>query len=301
MSPPRYQWRLLRPGPILLDGGGMFGLIPRVVWAKLIPPDEQNRIRLAHNCLLLQNENHKIVIEVGSGDKLDPKMKQIFGIEDYYIHNAIEDAGVRCDQIDHVIVSHLHFDHAGGLTRRAGKEGVKLTFPNAKVIVQRREWLDANANRSVMTRTYYRDHLDPIRERLQLVDSSEPFAAGSIVERDQLPSSAIEQRLTSVLPGIDVFLVPGHTWGQQAIKFTDDRGRTVVFTPDVVPTVHHAGAAYNLAYDVEPYMSMVTRHWFLSEAARNDWLLILDHEPGNPSVRVRPDGKGWYTLSPESR
>src|SRR5262245_46580908 len=296
MSETRYQWRLLRAGQLLLDGGGMFGVVPRVVWSKLFPPDDQHRIKLAHNCLLLQNNSQNILIETGSGDKLDPKMREIFGIEDYYIHNAVVDAGVRCEDILHVIVSHLHFDHAGGLTRRDGASGLKLTFPNARVIAQRREWDDALANRSVMTRTYYRENLDPIRDRIQRVDSPQPFEPGQVIDRDELPTRSIEQRLTNVLPGIDVFLVPGHTWGQQAIKFTDDRGRTVVFTPDVMPTVHHVGAAYNLAYDVEPYMSTLTRHWFLLEAARRDWLLVLDHEPGNPLVRVREDGKGWFHL-----
>jgi hypothetical protein len=106
-------------------------------------------------------------------------------------------------------------------------------------------------------------------------------------------------RETPIAPGISVFLTPGHNWGQQAVKFTDTAGRTVVFTPDVMPTVNHVGAAYSLGYDVEPYTSMVTRRWLLEEAARGDWLLVLDHEPGNPCVRVRENGKGWFELVPE--
>lgn len=310
MSDSKYHWKWLRAGQLLLDGGGMFGVIPRVVWSRALAPDEQNRVKVAHNCLLLQNAQHKIVIEVGSGDKLDAKMRKVFGLEDYYIHDAIRDAGLACEEIDHVIVSHLHFDHAGGLTRRArvgespdwtdGGGAVKRTFPNARIVAQRREWQDAVANRAVMTRTYYRDHLEPIREQLHLVDSRQPFAPGLQVDKKQLPSMPLEERLTPVLPGVEVFLAPGHTWGQQAVKFTDDRGRTVVFTPDVMPTIHHVGQAYNLAYDVEPYTSTVTRHWFLLDAAKYDWLLVLDHEPGNPLVRVREDGKGWYKLIPET-
>jgi glyoxylase-like metal-dependent hydrolase (beta-lactamase superfamily II) len=102
-----------------------------------------------------------------------------------------------------------------------------------------------------------------------------------------------------VLPGIRTFLVPGHTWGQQAVLFTDEAGRTVVFTPDLLPTVHHVGAAYSLAYDVEPYTTMLTKRWFLAEAERRDWLLVLDHEPDTPCVRVRADGRGWWRLEPE--
>jgi glyoxylase-like metal-dependent hydrolase (beta-lactamase superfamily II) len=101
-----------------------------------------------------------------------------------------------------------------------------------------------------------------------------------------------------VLPGIRVFNVPGHTWGQQAVRFADDRGRQVVFAPDVLPTAAHAGAAYNMAYDVEPFISTVTRGWFLKEAVENDWLLVLDHEAHQPLQRAERDGKGWYRLFP---
>jgi glyoxylase-like metal-dependent hydrolase (beta-lactamase superfamily II) len=296
----------LRAGPLKLDGGGMFGVIPRVVWSKAIAPDDKHRITVAHNCLRLtrtdeRGKAHRVLIETGSGDKLDPKMREIFGITDYTIVEALHDVGCKCEDINHVIVSHLHFDHAGGLTRKRREGvGVELTFPNARIIAQRLEWHDASANNSVMTRTYYRDHLDPIRDVVQLVESPLPFEGIGHPDKDSMPKSSLKQRMTRVLPGIDVFLVPGHTWGQQAILFTDDRGRTIVFTPDVMPTIHHFGAAYNLAYDVEPYTSTLTRRWFLDEAMKNDWLLYLDHEPGNPLVRVRSDGKGWYKLIPEA-
>jgi glyoxylase-like metal-dependent hydrolase (beta-lactamase superfamily II) len=295
----RYRWTLLRAGPLWLDGGSMFGVMPRAIWSRNVPVDEQGRIEVAHNCLLLERDDRRIVIEVGSGDKFDAKSRAIFGLSDRNIADAVQETGCGCEQIQHVIVTHLHFDHAGGLTRRprdGETAGPKLTFPNAQIIVQRQEWEDAIANRSVMTRTYLRDHLDPIREQLRLIDSPPPFSQGYRPERGELPERPLNDRLTNALPGIDVFLVPGHTWGQQAVRFTDDRGRTVVFTPDVLPTVNHVGAAYNMAYDVEPYISTVTRRWFLEAAVEQDWLLVLDHEPGNPCQRVRRDGKGWYRL-----
>ena len=297
---PRYHWQILRAGPLKLDGGGMFGLIPRVVWSKAIAPDDRNRITVAHNCLLLSNNDRRIVIETGSGNKLDEKMRGIFGLTDYTIVEALCDGGCACEDVDHVIVSHLHFDHAGGLTRKVG-ENVELTFPNARIVTQRQEWHDADHNNSVMTRTYYRDHLDPIRDRVDLVDSPPPFDSPTHPDKDALPKTSARQRMTRVLPGIDVFLVPGHTWGQQAILFRDEQDRRIVFTPDVMPTIHHVGAAYNLAYDAEPYTSTLTRRWLLEEAIKNDWLLYLDHEPGNPLVRVRSDGKGWYKVEPDEQ
>ncbi len=352
-QPHRYRFKLLRAARFSLDGGSMFGLIPRVVWSKNIPTDDQGRITLQHNCLLLERatpdrterpdtrvqipspEPRRLIIEVGTGDKLDAKMQSIFALEQNpatgrarSVVDALVEVGVEPGTIEAAVVSHLHFDHAGGLTRlpRPGEKpefsftgaadggggssrtgGCCLTFTNATIFAQAREWVDARANRSVMTRTYYPDHLIPIEKQLRLVDSPRPFAVGSIIDRDRAPDAPVELRETELWPGcgISVFLVPGHTWGQQAVKFTEPgpeaggRGRTIVFTPDVMPTIHHNGAAYSLAYDVEPYTSMVTRRWFLAEAAARDWVLCLDHEPGHPLVRVRENGKGWFDLIAE--
>lgn len=335
-APHVYRWSLLRAGRFLLDGGGMFGVIPKVVWSRSVECDEKNRIELQHNCILLESAGEapeicertgrpkRYLIEAGTGDKLDEKMSRIFGLDGRTVETALNEAGVEASDIDAAIVSHLHFDHAGGLTRRcregetpdweATKAGaasgddprVKLTFPNAELIVQKREWIDARANDAVMTRTYYRDHLLPFedeslalpdgRPRLRLVESQRPFPLNRKPGRDELPRTSVEDRQTEVLPGVFVFLVPGHTWGQQAVRFRDTDGRDVVFTPDVLPTAHHAGQAYSLSYDVEPYTSMITKHWFLESAAERDWLLVLDHEPGNPFFRVRRGEKGWYEL-----
>lgn len=323
---PRYRWTLLRAASFKLDGGSMFGLIPRVVWSRTCPVDDRGRITVQHNCLLLERLDDPpaewrgpapklVLLEVGTGDKLDDQNRDIFELERRSILDALQE--VRCDpkDIGATVISHLHFDHAGGLTRalRPGEAadwtgpassfgaargvlGVKRTFPNALVFTQKREWEDAQANRSVMTRTYFADHLEPIRGQLRLVESPPPFPPGSRPGRDERPAIPQAARETEILPGIFVFLTPGHTWGQQATRFTDERGRSVVFTPDVMPTAWHLGQAYSLAYDVEPYTSMVTRGWFLAEAAERGWTLCLDHEPGNPIRTVRPNGKGWFEL-----
>jgi len=321
----RYRWTLLRAAAFKLDGGSMFGLIPRVVWSRTCPADERGRITVQHNCLLLERVDaagasapgpRRVLLEVGTGDKLDAKNREIFDLENRSIIDALREVACPPEEIGAVVVSHLHFDHAGGLTRAlrpgeaadwtgpassfSGSRGelpVKRTFPNAAVFTQRREWEDALANRSVMTRTYFADHLEPIRDQVRLVDSLPPFGPGSRPGRDERPTIPQEARETEVLPGIFVFQVPGHTWGQQATRFVDEGGRSMVFTPDVMPTAWHVGQAYSLAYDVEPFTSTVTRGWFLAQAAERGWTLCLDHEPGNPIRTVRPNGKGWFDLA----
>lgn len=294
----------------------MMGLIPRVVWEKTVPVDDRHRVQLQHNCIYAEytdasGTTYRVLVETGTGNKLDEKMRKIFALEDRWVGRALEEIIVPCDAITDVVVTHLHFDHAGGLTRLCrhgetpdwvgpGSDGRELrvvrSFPEARVHCQRREWDDAIANRSVMTRTYYRDHLEPIGSQLVLHDSHRPFPAGLPIDRDMKPRLPAIQRATEVLPGMRVFLTPGHTWGQQAVMFDDVAGNTVVFTPDVMPTRWHCGAAYSLSYDVEPYTSMISKSWLLAEAARHNWVLVLDHEPGQPCVRVRDDGHGWYAL-----
>lgn len=309
----------------------MFGLIPKVVWSRSVETDDSNRIELHHNCLLLESAEddpdlgrpRRVVIETGTGDKLDEKMRRIFGLDGRTVESALRDAGGDPASIDDVVVTHLHFDHAGGLTRRVrsgespdwtAAEGqasgdeprIRLTFPNARVHVQRREWDDALQNSSVMTRTYYRDHLLPLEvplprggARLQLHEAPPPFPPGATPRRGERPQLALQRREVEILPGVFVFLVPGHTWGQQAVRFEDPSGQPVVFVPDCMPTRHHAGAAYSLAYDVEPYTSMLTRNWLLEEAERRQWLLVLDHEAEQPFQRAAADGSGWWKLHPQ--
>lgn len=307
----RYSWTVLRAGTLRLDAGSMFGLIPWPVWSRLVAVDERHRIVVAHNCLLLKPPSGRaILIEAGSGGKFDAKMRSILDLGDRTVADAVVDECATA-AIGSVVVSHLHFDHVGGLTRfaRPGEpphwidpatgNGLIRSFGDAEVVVQGREWRDAIANNSVMSRTYLPENLEPLRDHIRTVQSPPPFAPGHVPARDERPETSVDERTTQVLPGVFVFLVPGHTWGQQAVLFHDDQGRTVVFTPDVMPTVNHVGAAYSLSYDVEPYVTMVTKRWLLEEAARRDWLLVLGHEPATPCVKVRADGDGWFRLIPE--
>lgn len=283
--------RLLRTGLFRLDAGCMFGIIPRVVWSKWFPPgviDDSNRMPLQTNSLLLESAGKLVVVEVGIGDKLPPKERQMYAQESTpagrprAIHDALHEVDCRPEDVSAVIVTHLHFDHAGALTRLASPAGEPerpvLTFPNAEIITQRREWEDALANRSTMHKTYLRNHLtDAVRERVRPIDGR-----------------------AEVLPGITVIPVPGHTWGQQVVAVRAADGRTIVYCNDVMPTALHCRPTCNLAYDVEPYVSMLERAKLLEAAVNERWTVVLDHEPGHPAFVVMRDAEkpGGFKLDP---
>ncbi len=277
-----WDWKLLRAGSFRLDGGAMFGIIPKALWQRTTDCDDQNRITLQTNCLLLDNGERKVLIETGYGNKFEEKMRAQFALEERSIVDALGEEGVEVDEIDDVVLTHLHFDHAGGLTQRIpatspkGIDRIVPTFPNARVHVQRREWDDALANRSTMTRTYLKEHLAPIKNSLGLYNGEvEPIA------------------------GVWVSPAPGHTWGQQSVFFRDADG-VVIFPGDVMPTVHHAGLAFNMAYDVEPFTNMQTKAKLLERCVDEGWRWVLDHEPGAGAVvRVarHPERTGIFSLT----
>jgi glyoxylase-like metal-dependent hydrolase (beta-lactamase superfamily II) len=272
-----WNWKLLRAGGFMLDGGAMFGIVPKPLWTRLVTPDEKNRIPMQTNCLLLTGGGRRVLIETGIGDKFDAKKRSIYAMEERCILDALREEGVEPGDITDVVVSHLHFDHAGGLTRLDGAGDAVSTFTNAVIHTQKTEWEDALANKSTMHSTYLRDHLDPVREQVRVFEGAgEP------------------------LPGIRVEPMPGHTWGQQVVFFEGESGGTVVFPADLIPTVHHASLTHGMAYDVLPYESMVQKGRFLARAAAGGWTLVLDHEAGDPVVRVvgDTDKPGRYLLEP---
>ncbi len=268
-----WSWRVLQAGAFKLDGGAMFGVVPKALWNRMVDSDDANRIPMQTNCVLLERKDgYKVLIEAGYGNKFGAKDRKIFSLESRWIGDALAEIGVEREEINSVVVSHLHFDHAGGLTYIDGDETPRPSFPNASIYTQRIEWDDALANKSTMTKTYLVDHLKPIQDQVVFLHGE-----------------------AEIFPGLRVKPVPGHTWGQQAILFDDEIG-TICFPGDVLPTINHVGSAFNMAYDMLPYQNMLTKQALLAEAMQENWRLVLDHEPGQPLVFVGRNEGGRYTL-----
>jgi glyoxylase-like metal-dependent hydrolase (beta-lactamase superfamily II) len=265
--PGRHAWRVtpLRAGGFRLDGGGMFGLIPKTMWSGWTPPDASNRIALACNALLLEDGSMRVLVEAGYGAKWSAKERAVYELEERTVVDALRERGLGPESIDQVIVTHLHFDHAAGLTELDPNGVPRPVFPRAPILVQEREWEDAVANRSTMTRTYLRTHLDPVRELVRPVHGSH-----------------------EVLPGILVRPLPGHTWGQQGVFVRTAEG-ILVFPGDLMPTAHHVHLAANMGYDMLPYENMLQKRAFLREAADGGWTIALDHDPSGTLVRAHAE------------
>jgi glyoxylase-like metal-dependent hydrolase (beta-lactamase superfamily II) len=264
-------------GRFKLDGGAMFGLIPKALWARSYPADEQNRIRMACNCLLVEwpGSARRLIIETGHGAKYAEKEQRIFAIDPArWLLPALAALGVDPATITDVALSHLHFDHAGGLTREDGGRLVR-TFPRALVHAQRREFADARAGFGIMTATYREENFKPVDEgdAWRLLDGE-----------------------AEIVPGVRSILTPGHTRGHHSILVAG-RDRCLVFGGDLLPTRHHVGAPYNMGYDLFPLDNRASKQTLLTWLAQRDGLLAIDHELDTPVMAVRPSGD-WFTLEP---
>jgi len=257
-----WNWTLLDAGRFALDGGSMFGVVPKALWSRLVEPDAKNRIPEACNCVLLEKEGQRILIETGYGDGWNDKETAMFAMNGGNIVDVLQQNDIDPESISTVILSHLHFDHAAGVT----------LLPNATVIVQKQEWDDANNNRSTMSKTYLPRVLESIRGRLELVDGD-----------------------CSVCGDIQLTQRIGHTWGLQSIEFRDSKG-TVCFCSDVMPTTNHVGLAYSMGYDMLPWDNAQTKKRLLEQAHTEGWRLVLYHEPETPVVAVSKNEKGRFVL-----
>jgi len=256
--------RHIHSGNFYLDGGAMFGVVPKPLWEKKSPPDSRNRIRLAANSLLVRAANKNILIETGNGTKWTPKLRDIYAIDEGDpLAQNLATAGVSPSQVDLVINTHLHFDHAGGNTKLLDDHAVP-TFPNAQYIVQADEFAHA-ANPSERDRaSYFEDNFLPMRQSGQW----------KLISGD-----------TEILPGISVVRIPGHNASIQAVKLTGG-GKTVFFVADLFPTRHHLPLAWIMAYDLYPLQTLETKRKWMRTIVEDGWIVVFGHDPDVPAATL---------------
>jgi glyoxylase-like metal-dependent hydrolase (beta-lactamase superfamily II) len=256
-----FKLHVLEAGGQRLDGGAMFGVVPKPLWQKRIPADERNRIPLALRCLLVETPNALVLIDNGVGNKESEKFHEIYGIENAgspsRLETALQAAGFQPDDVDVVIDTHLHFDHAGGNTQRSDDGRIQLSFPKARYVVQRGEWDYAHWRNERIQASYLPHNYDPVFEAgvLDLVDGE-----------------------TRILPGIDVLPTPGHTPHHQSVIIKSD-DEVACFLADVMPTSAHLPLPWIMAYDVEPLVTLESKRKLLARARAEHWLLIFEHDP----------------------
>lgn len=262
--------RHIHGGLFWLDGGSMFGIVPKTLWEKKVTPDERNRIPLAANSLLVRAHGQNILVETGNGTKWDAKLRGIYSFTDGDPHiESLAKAGVKPEEIDLVINTHLHFDHAGGNTK-AVEGRLVPTFPNAKYVVPRAELEHAMHPNERDRASYYAHDFVPITEAGQW----------QFVDGDQ-----------EILPGICVVRIPGHNMQVQAIQIRGG-GKKLMFVADLIPTRHHLPLPWIIAYDLYPLISLETKRKWLGEFVKDDWIVAFGHDPDVPAGTLHErDGK----------
>jgi glyoxylase-like metal-dependent hydrolase (beta-lactamase superfamily II) len=251
-----------------LDGGAMFGVVPKPLWQKRTAPDERNRILLGLRPLLVRTREHNILIDAGIGDKMGPKDAEIYAIDRRPgIEQSLADAGVGIDDVDVVIASHLHFDHAGGFTRKHG-DRIVPAFPRATYYIRRQEWDDA-------THPHERNRASYLPENFV------PLADAGVV---QFVSSDGE-----VCPGISVWRTGGHTMHHQLIR-VESGGRTGIFAADLMPTAAHVDEPWIMGYDLYPMDTLFYKKGFLREAIDREYVIFFEHDPAIAAGIIREQG-----------
>ncbi len=253
-----YELHAVETGRFALDGGAMFGVIPRPLWEKTNPPDERNRITLAARSLLLVGEGRKILVDTGNGEKFDQKFASIYKMESGRSITAASLAQYTLspDDITDVILTHLHFDHAGGATYREGNRVVPA-FPHATYYVQRQHW-DAALHPSERDRaSFLRDDFMPLHDAgvLNLIDG----------ERE-------------ILPGIRLRIVNGHTTALQCPLISDGQ-TSLLYCADLVPLASHVNLPWIMAYDLRPLVTLEEKRKTLDAAADEQWIMFFEHDP----------------------
>jgi glyoxylase-like metal-dependent hydrolase (beta-lactamase superfamily II) len=272
MQAGRYKISVINSGLFRLDGGAMFGVIPKPLWEKNLPADKDNRIQLTTRNLLLQNGSKNILVDTGMGQKWDSKSEKIYVIDQ--VSSSMESEllknGLKPGDITDVILTHLHFDHTGGSTKiENGK--IIPAFPNARYYVQKKNF-DWGMNPTERDRGSY------------LKDSFEPLAKEGLLH--------FWEGNTRFDDEIELLIINGHTFAQQLVKLSDSSG-TIVYCGDLIPTVSHIHLPYIMGYDLQPLVTLQEKKEILARAVDENWKLLFEHDADTTLATVRYTEKGF--------
>jgi len=272
-----WQVDWFRSGRFRLDGGAMFGTVPKVVWSRHLPADSENRIPLTTNCLLgvgsFEGRRRVVLVETGCGWKGDATFRERLALEDAEaLLRELSERGLSPGDVTDVVLTHLHLDHAGGATYRDGRGRLAPTFPKARHWVQAKELEDALNPAPRARASYLQDDFAPLLE------------AGLLCTVDGE---------AEVLPGLILRPLPGHNRGHQGVIFKGE-GRRILYPGDLVPTRHHLHPTWAMAYDLDVNTCVEMRLRLLEESCGVEDFWVLDHEIDHPLGRVQKDSKGRF-------
>lgn len=263
-----------------LDGGAMFGVVPKPLWSKQHPPDEKNLCTWAMRCLLVRTGDRLVLIDNGIGDKQDAKFFSHYDLHgDATLDGSLKQHGFSRTDITDVFLTHLHFDHCGGSIVRKG-DGFAPAFPNATYWSNRYHWEWATKPNAREKASFLRENILPIQESGQL----------RFVEFDR-PDATANTFVQGLFPGFDVLLVNGHT-DAMMIPHLHHQGRTLVYMADLLPSVHHIPLPWVMAYDTRPLLTLQEKGAFLERAADQEFVLFLEHDAANECATVERTEKG---------
>jgi glyoxylase-like metal-dependent hydrolase (beta-lactamase superfamily II) len=261
----------INTGHFKLDGGAMFGVVPKALWQKVYPADENNMIPLAMRCLLIEDGDRKILIDNGIGEKQSEKF-----FSHYYLHGkdslqgSLEELGLKPDDITDVLLTHLHFDHCGGSLKKNDDGRIVSAFPNAAFWVSEAQWNWANKPNRREKASFLDENISPLAHAGQL----------QLFRGDEI-----------LFPGVEVRIFDGHTGGQ-AIPIIDLGDRKLAYMADVIPTSAHIPVPWVMAYDTRPLLSLEERERFLNEALRSNYILFFEHDWQHAAGTLEDSEKG---------
>ena len=268
-----YSLHTLQLGSFGLDGGAMFGIVPKVLWQKENPADDQNRIDMRTRCLLLRDQQNRrnILVDCGLGDKDDQKFRDRYKVAPYALETELARHGLKPDDITDVIATHFHFDHMGGLTKLDATGKLTGRFPNAKVWAQKRNWAHAWKPNEKDRASYLQDNFSiyDSDSRLQLVEGEE-----------------------EILPGIRMRVTEGHTIGMQHPLISDGT-HSLIYTADIIPMSAHVRVAWVMGYDCFPLVTIDEKKKILAECAEKETVVFFEHCPYMDGARVAWNGKDF--------